>query len=423
MLRPRQHARTEPTGAGSAITALIAVTVLHGMIHGYSIFLSPLNDQLRRFFAVDTITAITAMKSTYLAVYALGNLVFGALTNRLSARNTLAAGMVVNGLAVASFSRVGPDGIAQMHLLWALAAIGGSVYHPIANVLITRLYPERKGTVLGITGLGAAVGFAFAPLSTAILTATFGLQWQQIALLFGVAGTGVGVLAWFCIPSMTATAGAVLSVPRPVHRSARSLGAVMLGLVIAIACLREIAMWSILDISDFFLTALLRDGTRTGFYLFLIYLPGVFVKPLVGSLSDRLGRKQLASTALVFYGLTIAATAIAGPAALIPIYLLMGVGQSATIPSIEAIVADSTSERNRGLVFGVFVTAGIGLGAMGPLLSGAVLDALGGTLGAFRIWMVVLGSLPLAGGLLLGALRFNIPSKSAAFDAPRTTVN
>lgn len=396
--------------AGTAVTALLAVTVLHGMIHGYSIFLSPLNDQMRRYFAADTISAITSMKATYLAVYALGNLAFGVLTNRISARNTLAAGMIVNGLAVAAFSTVGPDGIARMHLLWALAALGGSVYHPVANVLITRLYPARKGLVLGVTGLGAAVGFAFSPLLTGLLSVTVGLDWQQIALLFGMAGAGVGVMAWFFVPR---SAGRTDS---PAAQTAvevstggghgYSLGATVLGLVIAIACLREIAMWSILDISDFFLTALLADSTRTGFFLFLIYLPGIFVKPLVGALSDRLGRKRLATAALIFYGVTIAAVALAGPLALIPIYLLMGVGQAATIPSIEAIVADSTSEKNRGTVFGIFVTAGIGLGALGPLLSGTVLDALGGTLAAFRLWMVVLGSLPLIGGLILAALRF-----------------
>ena len=415
------------TRQGAALGAIAAVTVLHGLIHGYSIFLSPLNEQMRLFFGAGTITAITAMKATYLVVYATGNLAVGVLTNRLSARATLAAGMVVNGLAVAGFALVGPDQLPVMHLLWGVAALGGRVYHPIANVLITRLYPNRKGTVLGVTGMGAAVGFAFAPLLTGLLSGQLGFGWQQIALLFGVCGAAMGIVAWFFIPGRAAMREHALMHPnapsapdpsdvRPGHNVAArnrggasgragSSGALLIGVVIAIACLREIAMWSVLDISDFFLTAVLADSTRTGWFLFLLYLPGVFVKPLVGSLSDRVGRAELSAGALLLYGLTFAAAAVAGPRGLAWVYLLMGVGQAATIPSIEAIVADGTTARNRGLVFGIFVTAGIGLGALGPLLSGVVLDAWGGTVEAFRRWYLILGVLPFTGGLMMAGLR------------------
>ncbi len=418
------------TRQGAALGAIAAVTVLHGLIHGYSIFLSPLNEQMRLFFGAGTITAITAMKATYLVVYATGNLAVGVLTNRLSARATLAAGMVVNGLAVAGFALIGPDQLPIMHLLWGVAALGGSVYHPIANVLITRLYPNRKGTVLGITGMGAAVGFAFAPLLTGLLSGRLGFGWQQIALLFGVSGAAMGIVAWFFIPGRAAMREhAQRDTPessahdRPAALAGSSDGAAgtprlstaggcsapsgtfLIGMVIAIACLREIAMWSVLDISDFFLTAVLADSTRTGWFLFLLYLPGVFVKPLVGSLSDRVGRAELSAGALLLYGLTFAAAAIAGPRGLAWVYLLMGIGQAATIPSIEAIVADRTTAQNRGLVFGIFVTAGIGLGAVGPLVSGMALDAWGGTVDAFRRWYLVLGALPFAGGLMMVSLR------------------
>lgn len=145
-----------------------------------------------------------------------------------------------------------------MHLLWGVASLGGSVYHPVANVLITRLYPDRKGMVLGVTGMGAAVGFAFAPLITGLLTGAFDIHRRTISLLFGFTGAAAGVPAWFCIPGRAAMRRHAEIHPDPLPSVAAGgsrTGAGLFALVIAIACLREIAMWSAPDVSDFFLTA------------------------------------------------------------------------------------------------------------------------------------------------------------------------
>ena len=138
----------------SALLSLIITGCIHGMIHTLSIFLSPLNVEVARYFNLESIAGVTAFKTSYLLMYALSNLVFGALTNRISARFALGIGTIVNGAAIMAFRLVSPDGIVFMHLLWILAAVGGGVYHPVANVFITRLYPQRKGWALGVTGMG-----------------------------------------------------------------------------------------------------------------------------------------------------------------------------------------------------------------------------------------------------------------------------
>ncbi|MFP4375311.1 MAG: MFS transporter, partial [Spirochaetaceae bacterium] len=176
------------TGSTRRLWSIVAIAAVHGLVHAFSIFLSPLNDEIRRYFLADSVATITAFKSTYLATYAASNLFFGLLTNRISARRTLSVGLAVNGAAVACFAFVSPSGVALMHALWLLAAIGGGVYHPVANVLITRLYPEGKGRVIGFTGTGAAVGFALGPLMTTGLSSALGLDWQGVALVFGLFG-------------------------------------------------------------------------------------------------------------------------------------------------------------------------------------------------------------------------------------------
>ncbi|MBI5440844.1 MAG: MFS transporter, partial [Deltaproteobacteria bacterium] len=52
---------------------------------------------------------------------------------------------------------------------WAVAAlivagVGGSFYHPAATAMVARLFPTNTGKALGLTGIGASVGFFAGPL-------------------------------------------------------------------------------------------------------------------------------------------------------------------------------------------------------------------------------------------------------------------
>ena len=113
-----------------ALLSLAIAGVLHGMIHTLSLYLSPLNAEIARYFGLEAISAVTAFKTSYLIVYAGSNLFFGALTNRLSSRLVLSIGMTVNALAVIAFRFVSPSGVPIMHFLWIIAALGGGSIIP-----------------------------------------------------------------------------------------------------------------------------------------------------------------------------------------------------------------------------------------------------------------------------------------------------
>ena len=386
-----------------ALLSLGTIGLLHGMIHTFSIFLSPLNAEIAGYFGESSISSITALKTTYLVVYAVSNLFFGALTNRISVRLVLGFGMVLNSIAFLLFILVPRDGLFTMHLLWLLAAVGGGVYHPVANAFITRLFPGKKGWALGITGMGAGAGFAFGPLLTGILSGGFGLGWSVIALVFGFIGTLLGVFALFAIRDLPAEPSQPRQETRGKLGFSLSLWAFLL-LIILIAGCRDFVMWSVQDISDFFLGKLFSGKANTAWYLFLLNLSGVVIQPLAGILSDKVGRSRLASLSLACYGLSVGALAFLPPSLLIIPYFLMGFGQSASIPTIEALVADFATPKTRGIMFGFFITALTALGALGPLLAGFFLDGRGRTQEAFREWMLILGVLVALGALAMAAM-------------------
>lgn len=419
----------------AAMVSLVVISALHGINHTFSIFLSPLNEEIRIHFGVASISAITALKTTYLFVYALSNLGAGLLANRVSARLVLSLGLVLNGLAIAAFSLVPGQALGLMHVLWAIAGIGGGVYHPLAMALVTNNFPRRKGWALGITGVGAGLGFAFGPLISQVLAQNVGFTWQQLALIFGLTGaafaavslstitdaprelggeepaSGAGVSGLEAEPAPPAVPGRVAAAGADTRRGAAGASGVawaFLFTIIAIAGTREITMWSILDVSDFYLERVFTGRAPTGFFLFLLYIPGVIVQPIVGNLSDRGHRNRIAAVTMALYGAAVLLIAVVPVGLLWLVFLTMGAAQTATVPTVDALVADATPDHGRGVAFGVFVTFGIGIGSTGPLLFGLVVDALGGTVGAFHATFVALAAL-----LGLGAIGMLVAGRQA----------
>jgi MFS family permease len=382
-----------------ALLGLAAISLLHGLVHTYSTFLSPLNEEVRRYFGASSITAITSFKTTYLFFYSLSNLFFGAFTHRISARWTLALGIALNGAAVFGFSFVGSGGLPGMHVLWAIGALGGGTYHPVASVLITRIFPKKKGWALGVAGMGASAGFAFGPLASGFLAGPLGLDWQNLAQIFGLAGLLYAGIVVACVRDP-------LHLPAARPSRGKSDGAgrgfvLFVFLLMLASGLREITMWSVMDISDFFLTRAHGEALNSAWFISLMFLPGVLAQPVAGFLSDRGGRDVLAAAALFLgAGATFALSWSPGWLLALP-YLAMGLGQTASVPIIEAIAAEHTDERRRGLIFGFLVTAGMGMGAAGPLLSGLFVDSLGGTVGAYRTVISLLAGLTALGGAVL----------------------
>ena len=390
-----------------AFFSLIITGCIHGMVHTLSTFMSPMNMEVVRYFRLESISGVTAFKTSYLLVYAASNLVFGALTNRISARLALGFGIILNGAAVMAFRLVPSDGIVMMHLLWILAAIGGGVYHPVANVFITRLYPNRKGWALGVTGMGSGIGFAFGPFLTGFLSTFLLLSWRNISLVFGSLALIGGIMALLLIrdiPNEKASSGLPLTTGPAVPVRNPLLGSallIFLAFIIVIAGIREISMWTVLDISDFFISGIHGATVKTAWILFFMYLPAIFVQPFVGALSDRLGRRKLTVIALLGYGLSLGLVAFVPGSILILPYVIMGITQSSSTPLIEGIVADYTTPRTRGLVFGIYITAITGIGALGPLLGGLFLDSSGKTAGSFSLLFAGMGAMVFLAGIAM----------------------
>lgn len=363
---------------------LTAVTVLHAGTHLYTISLQALNPELKTFFGLTLDRDVTFFQTVYLIVYALSNLTAGFLVTRVPARTLLAIGPILNGVAVASTIFLRPSDYAGMCALVGMGALGGGLYHPVANVLLSETFPHEKGRALGFVGIGACVAFIAGPWGASILVHKFGWDWQHVALLLGGLGVLFGIAALLLLPRVRhalgrgepAVSGA--SPLRPVGEVPASIfNAILKFMLIAAVVMigREIASWGITAItSQYVQSAFGQEGPDPGFLMAMIFVPGLITQPLAGVWSDKFGRERVLAVSLLL---------LAGSLALLPYtpahllfipYALVGAFMTATVPTFEALIADRTPVSVRGLIFGFAITAGIGFGALGPLLVGWIAD-------------------------------------------------
>ncbi len=120
-------------------------------------------------------------------------------------------------------------------------------------------------------------------------------------------------------------------------------------------------------------------SARVGLLIALYGLVNTALQPLMGALSDRLGRRK----AMVQVGLFLMAAATLGFIAarsftqLIILRSLQGVALAVTIPAALALMAAITERQNRGGAMGVYSTTRMAGFTVGPLIGGVVYEHVG----------------------------------------------
>ena len=134
-----------------------------------------------------------------------------------------------------------------------------------------------------------------------------------------------------------------------------------------------------------------------------------------GAAGDRFGRRRILILGTVLFALASLGCALApGLAWLIAARFAQGVGAALLMPNSLAILGAAFSGEAKGRAIGIWAAAGAGLGAVGPVLGGGMIDLVS--------WRAIfLLNLPLAAGAILLAWRYAPPDRDGSnrpLDAP-----
>jgi len=280
-----------------------------------------------------------------------------------------------------------------------------AIFVPVANAAIAESFPKRRGEKISIFSSVTVVGRSVAPfLGGYILFATIS-NYHKLYASVGIVGV-TALLVAMTLPRKWSTKNEEHEFQQKTRDStgflsnwkevAQNRGVLVIGAV-------ESAIYYTFGAFEFFLTLYAKSigfdefliGVIAGLQLVMVVLS----KPLMGWLSDRIGRRTPIIIGLVVASVPLIVASLATSfAELIAVSVTYGLGFSLVTSSTVALVSDLAGKEHYGTSMG-FLSTIMDVGqTAGPIITGFILSsagfsgaflALGGILLVFSVFFAV----------------------------------
>ncbi|MFP4625637.1 MAG: MFS transporter [Natronomonas sp.] len=309
---------------------------------------------------------------------ALGQLPGGLLADRFSERSVMIASTGFVSIAVVGVVIAW----SPLVLFVATAFIGlGQSLYPIARItILSKIYPDRIGSALGVTMATGDLGQTVFPPVAGTLAAA--IAWQAGLTFLVPLLLLSGIALWITLPGRTGTDGSTdpdesagtisIETGRRVFEALKQPDMRLMGLILFL----YIFIWQ--SFTGLYPTYLVEEkglsSSMAGLLFSLFFAVGVIVKPVSGAAYDRIGMR------LSLIGVLL------GPIigfALLPVVdrlwhlMVLTVLVSTMLGSgaiTQSFLADAFPESVRGTGLGTIRTVVATLGAAGPVVFAAIAD-------------------------------------------------
>lgn len=279
----------------------------------------------------------------------------------------------------------------MMLLCVTMVGVGNNLWHPTAIPTLGKLYPDRKGLVLSLHGMGGNVGEALAPLAIGTLLAV--LTWREIVVLNVIPGVVMGILILLFL-------GAIRLSPkkknaetqaleegdherRSLSQYFRDFGQLLRNRSLILLCtssaFRSMTQNALLTFLPVFLAYEMGYSPLwVGVCMFALQTAGFIASPISGHLSDRMGRRQILITSMAMTAVVLGFMAFAGRSPIFVFFVaLLGFFLYAIRPVLQAWLLETTPKNMGGTGIGMlFGIQALG-SAVAPLAGGLIADAYG----------------------------------------------
>ena len=267
----------------------------------------------------------------------------------------------------------------------ALVGFGNSLWHPTAIPTLARRYPERKGLVLSLHGMGGNVGDALAPLAVGSLLAV--LSWREVVILNVMPGLVMSLLILAFLGTMRLGPRAKPGAAEPQGQSLaeyfRGVPALFrnrsLVLLTTSSAFRSMTQNTLLTFLPVYLAYEMGFSPFwVGAGMFALQAAGFAATPLAGHLSDRMGRRSIMMTSMFMTAVVLAFMTFAGKShAFIAFVAVLGFFLYAIRPVLQAWLLETTPKNMGGTSIGILFGAQSLGSSVAPLIAGVIADHYG----------------------------------------------
>jgi MFS transporter, FSR family, fosmidomycin resistance protein len=268
----------------------------------------------------------------------------------------------------------------------ALVGFGNSLWHPTAIPTLASCFPERKGLVLSLHGMGGNVGDALAPIVVGSLLTV--LTWRQVVVLNVVPGIVMALMILVFLGTLQLGAGkkkagegearvqSLAEYLRGVPALFRNRALVMITMGGAFRSLTQNGLLTFLPV--YLAYEMGFSPFWVGAALFALQAAGFAASPIAGHLSDTMGRKSVLVTSMIMTGVVLVFMGFAGKShAFIVFVAILGFFLYAIRPVLQAWLLETTPKNMGGTSIGILFGAQSMGSAVGPLIGGMIADRWG----------------------------------------------
>ena len=368
-----------PASKASAWRELWLITIGHSLTHWYPATFYLLLPLIGNELGLSYSQIGLIMTCQYVAA-AVANVPGGVLVDTIGRKGLL---MAVSLFWVGfPYLLIGfSHGYFMLLLCVALVGFGNSLWHPTAIPTLGQRYPERKGLVLSLHGMGGNVGAAVAPLVVGAALAVF--SWREVVVMNVVPGLVVALLMFVFLGSMKlghrkadVHAQSFSDYVKGLRSLFRNRALILLSTGSTFRSMTQTALLTFLPVY------LAHDMGYSPFWvgacLFALQAAGFAAAPVAGHMSDRMGRKNIAISSMACTAVVLIAMALSGGSPLfVALVAVLGFFLYALRPVVQAWMLETTPKNMGGSSIGILFGAQALGAAVGPLLAGMVADSHG----------------------------------------------
>ena len=358
---------------------LASLSIGHGISHLYDLGFPLLLKEIAAVMGFGTlqVASLLAIRQAGSGVVNLGT---GPLVDAFRGQwGLILTGCLVWSAVAFAFIGVAPN-FAVIAIGVALVSIPGALWHLPAAAALSQRFADRRGFAISIHGAVANVCNYLGPLlAGALLTI---LVWRHVMLIYAVPALVMAGFVWWSLKDLGKEVG-------PGQK--RELGAayrdsfkllknpLVRGLIFA-AMLRGIGLSAVGNWTPFYLEDQLGMGhIEAGFYLGLLSGMGIVSAPILGALSDKIGRKAILVPGFVVAAILSMLVVGSGDGFLLAVVFVgLGLFSFALHQIIQASVLDVVGRGTEATAIGLLFGLNGVFAAGSPFLAKVIIDHFGG---------------------------------------------